>query len=445
MIPAWILPLIPLLGAAAALLLPRAVVPVITAAAALVATVVLLLQPPFAGAWLHRDPTSAPLLLAVALVGLAAAIAMPAPAQADDGWRGRLLAAALPALQAALTLALLAHNLGLMWVAIEAATLITVAVLGAEGTRAGMAAAWRLFLLGGTGIALALFGTVVLFLAAGGGMPATTIAGAAAAAPQAAAPLLNLAFVFLLVGYGTKAGLAPLHLWVADAHAEGPAPITGAMAGLLSMAALHAIWRSAGVVGANPGAIQPALWLTGLGMASVSLGALALWHRRDARRFLGMALVKSAGVALLAMAWAPAALTLILAGQACAKAAGFIALGSAAAARGGRSFAGLAGLVATDPRLGWPLVAALLLAAGLPPGAPFMGEVMTLAALGRAAPLVGMVLALSVLVALVAWLRRIDMLVADPPPPGAGGRGALPAVIATWGLVAAAIGFGLVP
>src|SRR5450631_2657182 len=124
-----------------------------------------------------------------------------------------------------MNLALVANNIGLMWVAIEMATLTTVLMVGIYRTHEALEAAWKYFILGSVGIAMALFGTILVYMAAqpviGEGANAmvwTTLVARAGAFDPA---LLNVAFVFLMLGYGTKVGLAPLHAWLPDAHAEG--------------------------------------------------------------------------------------------------------------------------------------------------------------------------------------------------------------------------------
>src|SRR3712207_3531416 len=175
-----------------------------------------------------------------------------------------------------------------MWVAIEMATLSSVLMVALHGTPAAIEAAWKFFILCGVGIALALFGTIVLHLAAqplvGHGDPGLSWAALRAVAAGCDPGLLNLAFVFLLVGYGTKAGLVPLHSWLPDAEAEGPIAISAVLSGLLLNAALVAVLRAVAVVRANPEALPPGPLLMALGLASVLLAAAALWRRREIGR-----------------------------------------------------------------------------------------------------------------------------------------------------------------
>ena len=157
----------------------------------------------------------------------------------------------------AMNLALVANNIGLMWVAIELATLTTVLMVGIYRTHEALEAAWKYFILGSVGIALALFGTILVYMAAqpviGEGLDAMVWTVLVAHAADFDPALLNVAFVFLLLGYGTKVGLAPLHAWLPDAHAEGPTPISAVLSGLLLNVALYAVLRFKMLLAANPG------------------------------------------------------------------------------------------------------------------------------------------------------------------------------------------------
>jgi hydrogenase-4 component F len=151
------------------------------------------------------------------------------------------------ALMFAMNLGLLANNIGLMWVAIELATLTTVLMVGIYRTPEALEAAWKYFILGSVGIALALFGTILVYMAArpvvGEGHDAMVWTTLIERAKDFSPELLNVAFVFLMLGYGTKVGLAPLHAWLPDAHAEGPTPISAVLSGLLLNVALYAVLR----------------------------------------------------------------------------------------------------------------------------------------------------------------------------------------------------------
>jgi hydrogenase-4 component F len=177
------------------------------------------------------------------------------------------------AMMGAMTVALLANNVGLMWVGLELATLITVVMVGLYRTPEAIEAAWKYFILGSVGISLAFFGVILTYLAGqaalGEGMPAMSWTLLHANAARLDVPLLNLAFIFLLIGYGTKVGLAPLHAWLPDAHSEGPTPISAVLSGLLLNVALYALLRFKMLITASPDALRPGPILITMGLVSL--------------------------------------------------------------------------------------------------------------------------------------------------------------------------------
>src|SRR5690606_31339886 len=199
-----------------------------------------------------------------------------------------------------MNLALLANNIGLMWVAIELATLTTVVMVGIYRTHQALEAAWKYFILGSVGIALALFGTILVYMAAlpvvGEGVDAMVWTVLAENAAELDTALLNLAFVFLLLGYGTKVGLAPLHAWLPDAHAEGPTPISAVLSGLLLNVALFALLRFKLLLAANPGAIAPGPLMITMGLVSLVFAAFMLYRRRDIKRMFAYSSIEHMGI-----------------------------------------------------------------------------------------------------------------------------------------------------
>ncbi|MCI0364421.1 MAG: hydrogenase 4 subunit F, partial [Phycisphaerales bacterium] len=208
------------------------------------------------------------------------------------------------ALLFAMNLALVANNIGLMWVAIEMATLTTVIMVGIYRTEEAIEAAWKYFILGSVGIALALFGTILVYMAARpvvgeglAGMVWTVLIQHVSSFDPA---LLNLAFVFLLLGYGTKVGLAPLHAWLPDAHAEGPTPISAVLSGLLLNVALYAVLRFKLLLAANPGAIAPGPLMATMGLASLIFASFMLYRRSDIKRMFGYSSIEHMGIIVFA-------------------------------------------------------------------------------------------------------------------------------------------------
>ena len=391
---------------------------VAASALSLALALALFAAPPGFG-WLRADALGTPLVLVAAIVGLGTAVyslgelrAAPFPPALH-----RLYHAAFQGFMAAVFLALLADNLGIMWVAIEAATLLCVVMVGIHRTPAATEAAWKFFILCGIGIALALFGIVVLALATAPLVAEgerLSFAAMLVAAPRAEAGLLNLAFVFLLVGFGTKAGLAPLHSWLPDAHAEGPTPIAAVLSGLLLNAAMLGILRGKAIVAGNAEAIPPGWYLLGAGVLTLLLAAFSLWRRRDAKRLLGWSSIEHMGLAAFAFGLGgPAgnmAGLLHLWGHSLLKSAAFFAVGRAAQLRGSQAMAAITGLCASHPALGWGLAGAMAGLAGLPPFALFASELLMAAAAGRTAPWLLAVLLPGLLVAGLAILAAMQRL-----------------------------------
>src|SRR5947209_8895913 len=199
-----------------------------------------------------------------------------------------------------MNLAFVSNNTGLMWVAVEIATLTTVLMVGIYRTHAALEAAWKYFILGSVGIAFALFGTILVYMAARpvvgegqDGMVWTLLIEHAANFDPA---LLNVAFIFLFLGYGTKVGLAPLHAWLPDAHAEGPTPISAVLSGLLLNVALYALLRFKILLAANPNAIAPGPLMVTMGLVSLVFAAFMLYRRRDIKRLFAYSSIEHMGV-----------------------------------------------------------------------------------------------------------------------------------------------------
>jgi hydrogenase-4 component F len=349
--------------------------------------------------------------------------------------RWRLYHAMCQIVLGATLLGLYADNIGLLWVALETATI--AATLGVSLTRTATAleAAWKYFILGGVGIALALFGTMLLYLAAqpalGPGLQALSFSALSHYAGRLDGALLTLAFVFLLFGYGTKAAIAPLHGWLPDAYAEGPAPLTTIYSGLTLNVALLAILRFRHLMQTNAaahgGAMQPGPFLLILGLASLALAAFSLSRRRDARRFFGFSSIEHSGIAVFAFGIGGAAaifgglLHMLL--HTLIKSALFQALIRAAGLRGGAApgefgFARLRGIAASSPALGWLLGAGVFALSGMPPSGLFVSEFIIVSQTIQRVPAASLPLGLFLLLCAVAILRKIGPLVFGAPPPG---------------------------
>ncbi len=331
-------------------------------------------------------------------------------------------------------LALTANNLGVLWVALEGATLTTVLMVGLYRTHEALEAAWKYFILCGVGIALALFGTILIYLAAqpvmGEGLPAMTWS---AILPRVGAfnpALLNLAFVFLLVGYGTKVGLAPLHAWLPDAHAEGPTPISAVLSGLLLNVALYAVLRFKMLLAGNAFAVAPGPLMIAMGLGSVLLASFMLYRRRDIKRLFAYSSIEHMGLVTFAFGMggglANFAGLLHMTMHSLTKSAIFFAVGHITQIKGTQKIADIRGLTASQPLLGWALVIGVIAIAGLPPFGVFTSEFLVLTSSFARQPLLTLLLLAGLLVGLGALLLRLQGLAFGA---GEGGGRARPAAL----------------
>jgi len=318
----------------------------------------------------------------------------------------------------AMNLALLANNVGLMWVAVELATLTTVLMVGIYRTHEALEAACKYFILGSVGIALALFGTILVYLAAssvlGEGLDAMAWSVLVQRAAEFDPALLNLAFVFLLLGYGTKVGLAPLHAWLPDAHAEGPTPISAVLSGLLLNVALFALLRFKMVMSANALALAPGPLMVTLGLASVIFAAFMLYRRDDIKRMFAYSSIEHMGIISFAFGMggplANFAGLLHMVMHSLTKSAIFFSVGHIAQVKGTQTMADIRGLTVSHPVLGWGLVLGVIAIVGLPPMGIFMSEFLLLTSTFARAPALAIALGLGLLVALGALLYRLNGL-----------------------------------
>jgi len=315
-----------------------------------------------------------------------------------------------------MNLSLLANNVGLMWVAIELATLTTVMMVGIYRTHEALEAAWKYFILGSVGIALALFGTIIVYVAAqpvvGPGLDAMAWTNLIMHGARFDPALLNLAFVFLLLGYGTKVGLAPLHAWLPDAHAEGPTPISAVLSGLLLNVALHAVLRYKMLMATNAGVLAPGPMMVTMGLVSLIFAAFMLYKRRDIKRMFAYSSIEHMGIITFAFgmggALANFAGLLHMTMHSLTKSAIFFAVGHVAQVKGTQRISEIRGLTVTHPLLGWGLVLGVIAIAGLPPLGIFMTEFIIVSSTFARDPLLAIVLVVGILIAFAALFLRLN-------------------------------------
>jgi hydrogenase-4 component F len=236
------------------------------------------------------------------------------------------------------------------------------------------------------------------------------------------AGLLNLAFIFLLVGYGTKVGLAPLHAWLPDAHAEGPTPISAVLSGLLLNVALYALLRFKMLIAAHPSAIEPGPIMIVMGLVSLIFAAFMLYQRRDIKRLFAYSSIEHMGLITFAFGMggplANFAGLLHMAMHSLTKSAIFFAVGHVAQAKGTQRIADIKGLSVTHPGLAVGLGAGVLAISGLPPFGVFMSEFLILTTTFAREPWLALLPAFGLLVGFGAVLLRLqDVLLGAPNEP----------------------------
>ncbi|MGE0876345.1 MAG: hydrogenase 4 subunit F [Burkholderiales bacterium] len=293
----------------------------------------------------------------------------------------------------AMLLVLTTNNIGIMWVATEAATLTTVLLVALYRTHASLEAAWKYFILCGVGIAQALFGTILVYFAAekilGAGMTSLLWTEIDAIKVQLEPAVMSIAFIFLLVGYGTKVGLVPLHNWLPDAHAEGPTPISAVLSGLLLNVALYALLRFKVIAdgalpagGEGSGIGFASMLMMGFGLLSVVVAAFFLSRQRDIKRMFAYSSIEHMGIITFAFGMggpvASFAGLLHMTTHSLTKSAIFFAVGHAVQKSGTQLMEDIRGLIRTSPAVGWGLMLGTVAILGMPPFGVFASEFLIL-------------------------------------------------------------------
>ncbi len=329
-------------------------------------------------------------------------------------------------------LAVSANNVGVMWIAIEATTIFSALLIPLTLTKASVEASWKYILICSVGIALAFAGTVLGYFdfVSRSGRPENALNWPVllSHAPLLHPEVMKLAFVFLLVGYGTKAGIAPMHTWLPDAHSEAPAPLSAMMSGVLLAVALYAIVRWKVVVDATLGGGYTDRLLIVLGVLSLVIGSFSIVLSHNYKRMLAYSSIEHTGLMCLGLALGPLgvfAAMLHLVNHTAAKSMTFLLAGRVLRRYHTTEITGVSGLLTTMPVTAGLLAAGILAVIGLPPFGLFISEFALIrAGFATGHPwLMGVVLILLAVafVALISHLNR--MLYGAPPRDVAAGEG----------------------
>jgi hydrogenase-4 component F len=438
------------------------------AAAHLALVAVAWVRPPAAaaGGWLALDPlgllflTITSALFLVAAVYAVGYLARESHQARPDFEEGALFdngpeatfTGCLLLFLATMTLVTASQHLGLLWVAVEATTLASAPLIFFHRHHRSLEATWKYLLICSVGIALALLGTFFLAVSAarsGGGEGSMLLSAMIASARSFDAPWLKAAFVFVVVGYGTKMGLAPMHTWLPDAHAEAPSVASALLSGALLNCAFLAVLRVHQVLDAAAlGAFSRDLLLL-LGMFSMAVAAAFLVGQADFKRMLAYSSVEHMGVMALGVglgAAGAAGSMLHAVNHSVTKAMLFLLAGNVLAAYRSKAVAAVRGLGRALPVTGALWVAGMLAITGSPPFGPFVSElaIARAAADGRHfAVLAGFLLAL--VVAFLGMGRAMLAMAQGEPESGQRMPEAALAVVPPALLAALALLLGLAP
>jgi hydrogenase-4 component F len=367
----------------------------------------------------------------VVLVALTAFVAFTTalfsrPYMRIEADRGKVKAGALRLFHAmfqvfsfTMLLALTTNNMGILWVAMEAATLSTVLLVSLYRTPEAIEAAWKYFILCSVGIAQALFGTILLYFAAekvlGSGGTALLWTDLNLVKSQLEPTVMSLAFVFLLVGYGTKVGLVPVHNWLPDAHAEGPTPISAVLSGLLLNVALYAVVRCKVLTDGALGAPFAGKLMMGFGLLSVVVAAFLLSRQRDIKRMFAYSSIEHMGLMTFAFGMGGVAATfgalLHMTMHSLTKSAIFFTVGHAAQKTGTQMMDDIRGLIRTNPTIGWGLMLGTIAILGIPPFGVFASEFIILTTAMREQPWATPFLLVGLGVAFAAIFGKVQPMV----------------------------------
>ncbi len=373
--------------------------------------------------WLAFDPLGGLVLTLVSVVFLAVALYSRAHLRHQDPRGGRAYVSCLLAFLAAASAVAMTRQFGLLWVGMEATTLATAPLIYDPHDRHSLEAVWKYLVVCSVGIALALLGTFFLAM--------SQIAGGATGRPLVLDDLiaqgallhpawLRAAFVFLLVGFGTKMGLAPMHTWLPDAHGEAPAPVSALLSGALLNLAFLAILRGLQVVRAAGEMEFARPLLVGFGLLSLAVAAAFLVRQASYKRMLAYSSIEHMGLLAIGVGLAGVAsygALYHMVGASIAKALLFLAAGNVLAAYGSKRTSDVAGLVRSRPVTGFLWVAGLFAITGSPPFAPFMsGLVLVTGAFQQHQPWVAAaVLGLQALIFVAMGAAALGMALGEPP------------------------------
>jgi hydrogenase-4 component F len=350
------------------------------------------------GYWLRLDPLATVILGTISVLFLVAALYAPGYLALRKDRDNRVFCAGLLVFLAMTSLLALAQHLGLLWVAMEATTLATAPLLYFNRTARSLEATWKYLMIGSVGIAIALLGSLFLAYSAyvGGAEPSLLFEDLLAGAGSFSRPWLRASFVLLLVGYGTKMGLAPLHTWKPDAYGEASGIVGALLAGGMTNAAFLALLRVYRVVNAAGEGVFARELLVFMGLASIALAAVFVVRQRDLKRMLAYSSVEHVGILVLGIGLGGIGVfgsLLHAINNGLTKGILFLSVGNIHRAYGSKSLDEVSGAISRLPVSGSLFLVGFLAITGSPPFGPFVSEFTIVnAAIGGGHPVAGALL-----------------------------------------------------
>ncbi len=383
-----------------------------------------------AGGLLRVDVLSVVMLIVIGAVGTLSTVAGIGYINTEldhghtDPAGARLYGTLTPAFLSAMVVAVSANNIGVIWVAVEATTVITAFLVGHRRTRTALEATWKYVIICSVGIAMAFLGTILLYFAArhagADSNRALDLDVLISHAGGLDPGVTRLAGGLLLIGYGAKVGLAPFHTWLADAHSQAPAPVSALMSGVLLAVAFSVLLRIKPIIDAAVGTHFMRWGLLTVGLATVGIAALLLAVTNDLKRMLAYSSMENMGLIAVAAAagttLAIAALLLHILAHGIGKTVLFVASGQLQAAHDSTTIADITGVVRRSRAVGGSFAIAMLVLLGLPPFAMFASELSMARALTDAR--LGWALAAVLLLIVIAFAalarNSVRMLLGSP-------------------------------
>ncbi|SON63707.1 Hydrogenase-4 component B [Mycobacterium simulans] len=350
------------------------------------------------GGLLRADALTVTMLVVIGIVGTLASWASIGYIESElahghtDERGARLYGVLTPAFLAAMVVSVCANNIGVVWVAIEATTVITAFLVGHRRTRTALEATWKYVVICSVGIAVAFLGTVLLYFAArcagAPGAHALNFDMLAAQSGHLDPGVARLAGGLLLIGYGAKAGLFPFHTWLADAHSQAPAPVSALMSGVLLSVAFSVLIRMRPIVDAATGPTFLRNGLLVVGLVTLLVAVLMLTVTGDVKRMLAYSSMENMGLIAIAAAagttLAIAALLLHVLAHGIGKTVLFLAGGQLQAAHDSTAIAEITGVMRRSRLIGVSFATGLIVLLGLPPFAMFASELAIARSLANA-------------------------------------------------------------